>query len=305
MEKTKSLNVYDGQLLFWNHDGKEYCLHVEQEQHIDDPRKDTDPITIMACFDSRHPIGDDVDFKDPGEFIRDLVEQHGDRTATNRKIREMAMPPYALKAVASEVYINGTLGIPVEKLSSADLSDDDLFQAFLDAVRDTRLSDVAIESIRDQVAVLPIWIYDHSGITISCGARTYPYNDQWDSGQVGWIAAKRDAIVESLQCQPHEWREKAVELMQADVRTYDMYLTGDVYWYRLLSRPIVENPDEDSSDEDWEEEDSCGGFYGSDVLANGMLESAGNEAENAVASGEYRTGQAETVRHVTYTLRKD
>ena len=151
MEKTKSLNVYDGQLLFWNHDGKEYCLHVEREQHIDDPRKDADPITIMACFDSRHPIGDDVGFKDPGEFMQDLVKQHGDRPATAKRIREMAMPSYALKAIASEVYINETVGIPVEKLSSADLSDDDLFQAFLDAVQDTRLSDVAIESDRKSV----------------------------------------------------------------------------------------------------------------------------------------------------------
>lgn len=37
------------------------------------------------------------------------------------------------------------------------------------------------------VEILPLWLYDHSGISISCGERTYPYNDPWDSGQVGYI----------------------------------------------------------------------------------------------------------------------
>ena len=41
--------------------------------------------------------------------------------------------------------------------------------------------------------VLPLYLYDHSGITMSCDL-TYPYNDRWDSGQVGWIYASHQRV---------------------------------------------------------------------------------------------------------------
>ncbi len=31
--------------------------------------------------------------------------------------------------------------------------------------------------------IMPLFLYDHSGITISC-SNSYPYNDRWDAGQV-------------------------------------------------------------------------------------------------------------------------
>ena len=47
-------------------------------------------------------------------------------------------------------------------------------------------SDIAVK--------LPLWLYDHSGISMSCGDRTYPYNDQWDSGLVGTIYVTKESL---------------------------------------------------------------------------------------------------------------
>jgi hypothetical protein len=44
------------------------------------------------------------------------------------------------------------------------------------------------------VEVLPMYIYDHSGITV----RTHSFADQWDSGQVGFIYAVGDTQATTL-----------------------------------------------------------------------------------------------------------
>lgn len=68
--------------------------------------------------------------------------------------------------------------------------------------------------------VLPVYMYDHGGITIS----TSPYGDRWDSGQVGWIyMTADDAKAEGLD------RESAVKRLEAEVESYDQYLRGDCY----------------------------------------------------------------------------
>jgi len=41
--------------------------------------------------------------------------------------------------------------------------------------------------------VLPLYLYDHGGISMST-SRVYPYNDRWDSGQVGFICATEERL---------------------------------------------------------------------------------------------------------------
>ena len=108
---------------------------------------------------------------------------------------------------------------------------------------------------RKAVVVLPIYIYEHSGITITAREEVYArYPDkQWDAGQVGFIYADADAIRESFGVDEltEEVKQRAAESLACEVDTYDMYLTGDVWGY------VVE-------DEAGEELDSCWGNYGLD-----------------------------------------
>ena len=47
-----------------------------------------------------------------------------------------------------------------------------------------------IEKRKNAFAIMPVYLYDHSGLTI----RTYPFECRWDSAQVGWIYADKDMV---------------------------------------------------------------------------------------------------------------
>lgn len=75
----------------------------------------------------------------------------------------------------------------------------------------------------------PLYLYDHSGITIS----TKPFNCNWDSGQVGWVIIHEKQL--ELMCGKDFDRseENLSSIINGEVKTYDEYLTGDVYKYEV------------------------------------------------------------------------
>ena len=95
--------------------------------------------------------------------------------------------------------------------------------------------------------VLPVYMYDHSGITINTSGFSCP----WDSGQVGLIYVTKDKAIENWgkKILTKKVREAAIKCLQSEVETLDQYLTGNVYGY------IVYDPK-------GEEAESCWGFYG-------------------------------------------
>jgi hypothetical protein len=110
------------------------------------------------------------------------------------------------------------------------------------------------------IALLPIYMMDHSGITI----KTSSFDCQWDSGQVGFIYTtnkKLDEIGLSIK-NGESWPDfvtRIEESLRGEIKTLDQYLTGDVYGFQ-------------HKDAEGEELDSCWGFYGDDFKTNGILE---------------------------------
>jgi len=117
----------------------------------------------------------------------------------------------------------------------------------------------AISILEKHIIMLPLYLYDHSGITM----RTYSFNDRWDSGQVGYIYVSiADAKKEYGWKQLTKARRKKLEEhLISEVKVYDDYLTGAVYGYQVV-------------DEDDEVLDSCWGFFGSDHEKSGLMEFA-------------------------------
>ncbi len=102
--------------------------------------------------------------------------------------------------------------------------------------------------------ILPLFLYDHSGITMN----TTGFSCPWDSGQVGFIVASAKAIKDNYmenELTP-ELLEKAEKLLVAEVDTYAKYLEGDVYGYKIF------NLEMDGKKGD--KVDSCWGYYGLD-----------------------------------------
>lgn len=94
--------------------------------------------------------------------------------------------------------------------------------------------------------MLPMYMYDHSGITIS----TTPFSCPWDSGQIGWIFATKEDVRKEFGVKriSKKMIERVEKILLAEVEIYDKYLTGEVYGY------ILEN-------KEGEQVDSCWGFY--------------------------------------------
>lgn len=147
----------------------------------------------------------------------------------------------------------------------------------------------AHEVFTAQYLSLPLYLYDHSGITMS----TTPFSCPWDSGQVGFIYVSRKRAAE-------EWGEDYIDVrvlagLVAEVEVYDQYLTGDVYGYEIeeaesfekksLKTGFTEELDE------WNDYDRCGGFYGSDPEKNGMLGNIESFAHDALKSAANDIGE--------------
>jgi hypothetical protein len=115
----------------------------------------------------------------------------------------------------------------------------------------------AIEKNENVAVILPLYLYDHSGITIS----TSPFSCPWDSGQIGFTFVSKKKLREEYRVKriTKEIIERATKILLAEVETYDTYIRGEVYGFKVV-------------DENGQVEDSCWGFFGSDIETNGILE---------------------------------
>lgn len=120
------------------------------------------------------------------------------------------------------------------------------------------LKETLIESYNAKV-ILPLYLYDHSGITMN----TTGFSCGWDSGQVGWIFASEDCIKKEYNVDviTDDILEKVTNMLKGEVETYDQYLTGDIYGFRISKIDKC-----DHGHEHKDEIDSCWGFYGTDSV---------------------------------------
>ena len=111
---------------------------------------------------------------------------------------------------------------------------------------------------KDICVSLHLYLYDHSGITMN----TTGFSCGWDSGQVGFIYVTKQKVREEYNVKriTKNILEKVTNVLQGEVKTYDQYLTGDVYRYE-----IVEITKCDKGHEHEEDLDSCGGYYGDEI----------------------------------------
>lgn len=103
--------------------------------------------------------------------------------------------------------------------------------------------------------IKPYRLYDHSGLTVSTGS-SYPFNCRWDSMGIGFVFIPHTYLEEHLGGVNEESIKTAEGYIEGDVKTFDEYLTGEVYGY---------NVDDYSGD-------SCWGYYGRDGIKQAIEE---------------------------------
>ena len=158
-----------------------------------------------------------------------------------------------------------------------DLGDEEpWFDRLVDECRSWDEVEHRLKKDEGAVVILPLYLYDHGGLTISTGRFSCP----WDSGQVGFIYLTREKIK-----QEYGWtrltakrRERLTKYLKGEVELYDQYVRGDMYGF------VIE-------DDDGNEHDSCWGFFGEDIdgvachtgLPKETIQQAFNEPGKAIA----------------------
>ena len=126
----------------------------------------------------------------------------------------------------------------------------------------------------NHVIYLPVYLLDHSGITIRTDSSMFRACDPqgWDWGWAGIIYITKEKAKKE-----YGWKvinkqriAKLKEYLEGEIETLDQYITGDVYYYQIT------NPD-------GEDTDSCSGYYGHDYEKNGLLEQARNAIDCDIA----------------------
>jgi hypothetical protein len=144
----------------------------------------------------------------------------------------------------------------------------------------------AIQRCSDILAA-PLYLYDHSGISIAMAKGGNPFHCQC---MVGFTFITKAKVLENFM-KPEGSRlsaalkAKAFALMEAETSTYDDYLTGQVFGY------VVYTADEDGDELD--QLDSCWGSYGQEYC-----ESEAKSMAEYHAKEERRIATEATALHI-------
>ena len=113
--------------------------------------------------------------------------------------------------------------------------------------------------------VLPVYMYEHSGITINTSGFSCP----WDSGQLGVIHISPEKIRAEMLVKriTKKTRELVIKGLTCEINEYAKYLEGQCYGY------VIE-------DCDGETIDSCWGFIGYEYVQEEARRAAEYEAKS-------------------------
>jgi hypothetical protein len=116
--------------------------------------------------------------------------------------------------------------------------------------------------------VVPLGLYDHSGITMYVGGGTHAFDAQgWDSGTVGF--AYIDPADVTLTGATVDTTDDAIEVITSEVKEYAQYLEGDVYGYVITTKHC-----DDDNCPHAEVIDGCWGFFGLDYVKEAARDAA-------------------------------
>ena len=195
---------------------KGYTIKIVSDDDAQNPREFFEPAGTMVCWHGRYNLGDSESWKGM------------DGKMKSQQLSKNYSEPIDL------LYHLANLDTDKEEELRENGDDKELMQL-----------------IEEQgTVILPLFLYDHSGITMSTGS----FGDRWDSGQVGWIYITKE------EYEKEGWtKEQATKYLKGEVETYDNFLTGEVYGWKVV-------------DEDDDAVDSCYGYYGDEGVKDALQE---------------------------------
>lgn len=281
MNNKNNFQVYDGLNLMWSDDdGKTYMVAVKQDDQSLTLYDDFCFAADMYCWHRRYNIGVEHKFSSPQDFWINAVEKY---------VPEEEQINYALEGKIEGMHLiaheDDTYNMSFDEYPDIYYEKEPKWKTL--QLIQNELSNKDCETLLyPYVEWMPVWMYDHSGQTIRCGENN-PFCDRFDSGQIGLVIISKQTMLSEFKCTENDWRERAREIMTAEVEEYDEFIQGNIFGYFMYE--FVGDADSDISDWDnWEEYDpSVWGFIGSSIYENGMLDSIGCGLQKAIEAERY------------------
>lgn len=234
---------------------------VYDDDCVDNPREWSDVCT-MNCYHRHYCLGDNQCKGNPWDDLRSiilehiptkeiikLIQEHAENVKITHNNKKWRLCQYDGHTQQFELYDEFDLSYISPLCDSA-----------LEAVADKYLFSIIENS--STVAISNIYMYDHSGITISLGRFSCP----WDSGCVGFIYVTKERILKEVGgANEKNWRQKANERFASEANVYDSYLRGEVFCWSIHERINADAEDEEPEYDKWSL-DSCCGYIGSDEV---------------------------------------
>lgn len=261
-------------------DSEEYrgcTINMYYDSDPDDPRT-WSPASTFVCEHRHYRLGDKHDIED---VTNDLFQAY----VTDKAIIEYFVKSRGAKLIpgeeedASDHYYAFDSSICGEKYThyiDADTSmgEDGIASQMADELSVNEKLMLVDET--GEVAMLPISMYEHSGISIWLGSTDGHPDARWDCSSIGFAYIEKATAEKEMpqriltEEQKNDWKQWAYDIMESEMKTYNQYVSGEVYGYMI----------EDEYGEEGSDVDLCGcwGFYDKDD----MLEQAKADIDNYV-----------------------
>ncbi len=231
---------------------KPYLLKISLDEDAFNPREEYEHLGKMVCWHRRYRLGDGHCYETPGDFLQELVEKNVEEEELIRQAKAGKIQGIKLGYVRAErlweVKSYSAVYHRWVRLYGFDEPISRCGAQIAEAVRSEMDNHALLKLAEKQCCILPVYLFDHSGLHISTYDLTKCPDGRWDAGQVGWVYADRDTIARKYGKCGREEMKRAGEMLVAEVEQYDRYLAGECYGFQLY--------------EAGEEKDSCWGFLG-------------------------------------------
>ena len=177
------------------------------------PREEQDNLAKMVCWHSRYNLGDKHNYKEPRDFAVDMVQEYVKETDVFRAMANGELADFRLidDGTGGDYLVDAKVGFGArerwERMDwkvSRDFEVVEAEDASFDLEMDVLDNCWPDEMLRmcekyGDVAIQPLYLYDHSGISISTSCFVgRAQHAEWDSGQVGYIYLDKETAMREL-----------------------------------------------------------------------------------------------------------
>tara|TARA_Y100000310_G_C20699211_1_gene828120 strand:+ start:5378 stop:6172 length:795 start_codon:yes stop_codon:yes gene_type:complete len=232
------------------HQGETVVIYQEEDAEHCDPRQ-WDNLGIMVCFHPDYILGD----------VGGYGRENGKKVVREHRGMMFHLPEYV------------TFWLSEREKPPVVLGEEFPF----DAMDDWEQWKEQRADYGTPAVVLPLILYDHSGLWLSVGRDRWPFNCPWDTSHMGYIVATEEAIIGEYGELTEATIQKAEAVLRSEVAVYSAWLEGNVYgWAAEVGGEVV---------------DGCGGYICGESLLRGQPSDYENMVKEAKSAAEYYVKQ--------------